>query len=123
MLPVCDALSYLQNEFGPIVDEDVLEHFQRVATTRRNRTTYYDQMRESTVNRGIAELILSQWRRYKGVRRARNESSNLLGFVQYYVQFLKWRWQIPSLTRLPSTAARKLLRRFYPSEDPNRQPD
>jgi hypothetical protein len=123
MLPICDTLSYLHNEFGPIVREDVLEQFQRFAITKENRVTYFEQMRDSAVNRGIAELVMSQWRRYNGVRRSRKESASLLGFVRYYAQFLKWRWQTPSLTRLPSTAARRLLRRFFPSKEPNRHTD
>jgi hypothetical protein len=117
MLPVRDALSYLHNEFGPILPEDTLEQFKYFAITKEHRDTYFEQMNESTVNRGFGELILSQWRRYEGVRRSRKESASWLGFVRYYTQFLKWRWQAPSLTQLPGTAARRLLNRLFPSKE------
>jgi hypothetical protein len=120
VLPVCDALTYLHKEFGPVVRGDLLEHFHNLTVTRESRAAYFEQMRESAANRGIAELLLSQWRRYMGVRRSRKESASWLGFVRYYVQFLKWRWQTPSLTRLPRTAAERLLKRLRPSQKRSR---
>jgi hypothetical protein len=116
MLPVCDSLSYLHQEFGPIVPEDVLEQFQNSTFSRTNRTTYFELGREGEAKRGVAELILSRWRRYGGVRRSRSEPASLLGFAGYCVEFLNWYWQTPSLKQLPGMAAKRLLRRLRPSK-------
>lgn len=111
LLPVRDALTYLHHEFNAIVPEQVLRQFWNLPAADEDMIKYQELMLSSIRGSKIPKVIISQWRRYAGVRKSMGKTVNPVMFIKYYWLYLQWWWEVRHWWQVPLVAPIRVVRR------------
>jgi hypothetical protein len=111
--PVRDALTFLRREFGAAVPETALERARSISTSPREMQRYRELVRETRLHRGLWDVIACQWWRYSGARRAAGARPSASGFLDYYLAYKQWEWQLGHKWQVPLRATATAVRRVW----------
>jgi hypothetical protein len=106
VLPILRAMTYLKNEFSAGIPDLVFDSLMRERVTYRDKVRFRIKTTPAG-ERSVFGAFCFCWVEYKQMAASKESLPNPVGFLK----FLKQRWHIRSLWRLPFRAGREVWRR------------